>query len=90
MILHFLQIYLSKLNSNCIAWSKQQGVLSSMWMQTEFTCFKQEGAISTLSGKSLKLVDQFPYLNSTISSTESDVNICRVKAWTAIDRLLII
>ena len=48
------------------------------------------GAISTLSGKPLKFVDQFTYLRSNISSTESDVNIHLVKAWNAIDRLLII
>ena len=48
------------------------------------SCFKQEEAISTLSSKPLKLVDQFTYLGSNISSTESDVNI------HAIDWLLII
>ena len=35
-------------------------------------------------------VDQFTYLDSSISSTESDANIRHVKTWTAIDRLLII
>ena len=34
------------------------------------------GAISLLNGKPLQLVDQFIYLNSNISSTESNVNIC--------------
>ena len=58
--------------------------------KTEYICFKQEGAIFTLSGKLLNLVDQFPYLSSKISSTENEVNICLVKAWKAIDRLLII
>ena len=33
-------------------------------------CFKQ-GAISTLSGKCLKLVDLFTHLGSNISSTDS-------------------
>ena len=37
-------------------------------------CFKQEGAISTLRGKPVKLVDQFTSLSSNISSTESDLN----------------
>ena len=37
-------------------------------------CFKC-GAISTLSGKPLKLVDKLIYHISNISSTESDVNI---------------
>ena len=43
-----------------------------------------------LNGKLLKLVDQFTYLCSSISSTESDVNICMGKAWITIDRLLTI
>ena len=33
--------------------------------------FKQEGAFSTLIGKPLKLVDQFIYPGSNISSTEN-------------------
>ena len=39
--------------------------------------------------KSLKLEDYFTYLGSNVSSTESNDNICRGKAWTAIDRLSI-
>ena len=46
--------------------------------------FQQEGAISTLSGKALKLVDQFIYRGNNISSIESDVNIHIGKVWTAI------
>ena len=49
----------------------------------------QKGIIFTLSGKPSKLVDKFLYLGSNISSSESDVNICLVKAWTAFDRLSI-
>ena len=56
----------------------------------EYMCFKREGAISTLSGEPLKLVDTFTYLGCSVSSTESDVNICLAKAWTAIDRLSIL
>ena len=33
-------------------------------------------------GKSQKLVDQFTYLGSNISSTERDVNTCLVKIWS--------
>ena len=51
--------------------------------KTECLCFKQKGAIST--GKPLKLVDQFTYLGSNISSTESDANIFLVKVWNTID-----
>ena len=57
---------------------------------TEYMCFKWEWAISILSGKSLGLVDKFWYLGSNITSTESDVSIRVVKAWNAIDKLLII
>ena len=46
--------------------------------------------MSTLSGKPLKLVDQFIYLNSYISSNENDVNICLGKVWNTIDRLSIL
>ena len=50
-------------------------------------CFNQDGTTSSLNEKPLKSVDQFLYLGSNISSTESDVNICTGKAWTAFDRL---
>ena len=50
--------------------------------------FKQEGAVSTLSGRLLKFVDQFPYIGKNISSTESGVNIRLAKAWIATERPL--
>ena len=46
--------------------------------------FNQDGAISSLDDQSLKLVNQLIYNGSYISSTESDVYIC--KAWTVVDR----
>ena len=46
--------------------------------------------IATLDGASLKLVDKFTYLGSSISSTEKDIDTRLTKAWTAIDRLSII
>ena len=49
--------------------------------------FNQDGSISLLNGKPLKLVGQFTYLSSNISSTENDVNICTGKAQTAVDEL---
>ena len=58
--------------------------------ETVFMCFKHDQAISTLSGKLLKLFYQFSYLSSNISSTESNVNICIGKTWIAIERLIII
>ena len=55
--------------------------------KTVYMCFNREGAISTQNGAPLILVDKFTYLSSRISSTESVVSICLVKAWIAIDRL---
>ena len=52
---------------------------------TEYNCFNQRGNISTLNGNSLKLVDKFPYLGSSVSSSETDINRRLAKAWTAID-----
>ena len=53
-------------------------------------CFNQTCDISTLDGTSLKLVDKFTYLGSSISSTEKDIDTRLTKAWTAIDKLSII
>ena len=39
--------------------------------KTEYMCFNQTGDISTLDGSSLKLVDNFTYLGSSVSSTEN-------------------
>ena len=58
--------------------------------KTEFMCFNQKGDISTLDGTSLKLVDKFTYLGSSVSSTEKDIDTRLTKAWTDIDRLPII
>ena len=55
-----------------------------------FFCYNQTGDISTLDGTSLKLVDKFTYLGSSVSSTEKDIDTRLTKAWTAIDRLSII
>ena len=53
-------------------------------------CFNQTGDISTLDGRSLKLVNKFAYLRSSVSSTENDIDTRLTKAWTAIDKLSII
>ena len=58
--------------------------------KTEFMCFNQKGDISTLDGTSLRLVDKFTYLGSSVSSTEKDIDTRLTKAWTPIDRLSII
>ena len=87
----FAQIHLPKQNQHSIALSKLWESFPSMRMQIkQGTCFKEKGAISTLSGKPIKSVNQFTNLCSNISSTESDVQIHLVKVWTAIDWLSII
>ena len=40
--------------------------------KTEYMCYNQTGDISTLNRASLKLVDKFTYLGSSVSSTEKD------------------
>ena len=48
--------------------------------------FNQKGDIFTLNGGSLKLIDKVTYFGSSISSTENDINMRQVKAWTVIDK----
>ena len=52
--------------------------------KTEYICFNQRGNISTLNGSSLKLIDKFTYLGTSVSSTEIR------HQHTAIDRLSVI
>ena len=58
--------------------------------KTEYMCFHQTGDIYTLDSSSLKLVDKFPYLGSSVSSTEADIDTQLTKAWRAIDKLSVI
>ena len=58
--------------------------------ETEYMCFNQRGNISTLNSSSLKLVNKFTYLGSSILSIETDINMGQAKAWTAINRLSVI
>ena len=58
--------------------------------KTEYMCFNQTGIISTLNGSSLKLVDKFTYLGSSVSSTEMNINMRLTKAWTTINWLSVI
>ena len=78
------------IHAECLLYSQEQAVrgtvLSMNSDQTEFMCFKQDGAISTLNDKPLKLLDHFRYLSSNISFTENNVNIHIGKAKTVIDR----
>ena len=58
--------------------------------KTEYMCFNQAGDISALVGSSLKLVDKFTDLGSSVSSTEKDIDMRLTKALTAIDKLSVI
>ena len=58
--------------------------------KTEYMCYTETGDISTLKGTPLKLVDKFPFLGSSVESTEKDIETRLTKAWTAINRLSII
>ena len=53
--------------------------------KTEFMSLNQDSTISSLNFKHLKLVYQFPYLGSHISSTKISVNISIPKAAADID-----
>ena len=70
-----------------IVWNKLLQALVSM---SKYMCFNQTGDISTVNGSSLKLVDKFTYLGSSVSSTETEINMRLAKAWTAIVRLSVI
>ena len=58
--------------------------------KTEYVCLNERGVISTLKGSSLKLVDKFTNLGSSLSSTAKDINTWLAKAWTANDSLSVI
>ena len=42
---------------------------------------KKKGDISTLKGGPLKLVDKFTYLETSVSSTETDISKDMDKSW---------
>ena len=58
--------------------------------KTEYMCLNQTGVISTLNGSSLKLVDKFTYLGSSVSSSGTDIDMQQTKSWTAFYRLGVI
>ena len=53
-------------------------------------CFNPAGDISTPNGSTLKLVDKFTYLGSSVSSIKTGINTKLAKAWIAINRLSVI
>ena len=56
--------------------------------KTEYMCFNQTGDIFTLDESSLKLVDKFTYLGSSVSSTEKYIDTRITKALTAMMMIL--
>ena len=72
------------LHDNSSAWLDTQDV--SIWDQNPVDYIY----IYILNGGSLKLVDKFSYLSSSISSSERDINMNLAMAWTAIYGLSII
>ena len=58
--------------------------------KTEYMCFNQIGDISTLNSSSLKVIDKFTYLGSSVSSTKTDTDTRLAKAWAANDWLSVI
>ena len=79
----FLQIHLTKLYR---LEKEARGIKLDVNSNNTFICFKQVKTVSTLSGKSMKLVDVFIFLSSNISSIKSDVKIRLEKALTAMGR----
>ena len=55
--------------------------------KTEYMSFNQTGNISTQNGSTLKLVDKFTYLGTSVSSTETDIDTRLAKTWKPTDRL---
>ena len=72
---------------NSLEWSAAGIGLRVNAHKTEYMCYNQTGNISILDGTSLKLVDKFNYLGSSVSSTEKDIDTQLMKAWTAIDHM---
>ena len=58
--------------------------------KTEYMYFIQTGDISTRNGSALKLVDKFTYRGSSVSSTETEIDMRLGRVWTAIDSLSVI
>ena len=58
--------------------------------KTEYMYYNQTGDISSLEGTSLKQVDKFTYLGSSVLSTEKDIDTRLTKAWTASNKLSLI
>ena len=94
LLLFFLLLFLVRNNFKTLLHSLERAAagigLHVNAYKTEYMRYNQTGDISILDGTSLKLVDKFTYLGSSVSSTEKDIHTQLTKAWTANDRLSII
>ena len=68
----------------------ENNAIRNIYIKVLYMCYNQTGDISTLNGTSLKLVDKFTYVGSSVSSTEKNIDTRLTKRWAAIDSLSII
>ena len=83
MIYHFWQMHPPR-PKPCYAVLERAAVGISLHVnahKTEYMCYNQTGDISTLNSSTLKLVDKFTYLGSSVSSTETDIAMRLAKAF---------
>ena len=85
---YVLRTSIDKIKENGFELTKKRSNVNAH--KTEYMCYNQTGDISTLEGTSLKLVDKFTYLESSVSSTEKDIDTRLTKAWAAVDKQSII
>ena len=65
-------------------------ICTSMHTKRNICAIIKRGTSQLKMEPPLKLVDKFTYLGSSVASTEKDIETRLTKAWTAINRLLII
>ena len=82
----------SKPKPYCIVWNKLPQALASISTHTKrnICALIKQVTFSTLNSSSLKLVDKFTNLGSSVSSTATDIDPRLTKAWTANNRLSVI
>ena len=68
----------------------QSSASMSMRTKQNICASIKKGDISKVYGSALRLVDKFTYLGSNVSLIETDIDTSLVKAWTAINRLLVV
>ena len=89
MTWRFWQMHLPKPKLNFIVRNEPPQALASISMHTKWnTCaLNKQATFPHKTVCSLKLVDKFAYLESSVISTGTDIDTWLTKAWTANDRL---